>query len=108
VATALLVPEMFERAGATAADTEGLIDYPRSIAGVQAVGLVRQIADGEQKVSLRSRGELDVQRLALRHGGGGHRNAAGFRVSGDPEKVRSEVAEALAQALGEPPSEAEA
>lgn len=99
VATALLVPSMFERAGATAADTEGLIDYPRSIAGVQAVGLVRQTGDGEQKVSLRSRGAIDVQKLALKHGGGGHKNAAGYAVSGDPEDVRQAVVEALTAAL---------
>jgi bifunctional oligoribonuclease and PAP phosphatase NrnA len=99
VATALLVPPMFERAGATAADTEGLIDYPRSIAGVEAVGLVRQTADGEQKVSLRSRGSIDVQKLALKHGGGGHKNAAGYAVSGDPEGVREAVAGALTAAL---------
>jgi phosphoesterase RecJ-like protein len=99
VATALLVPAMFERAGATAADTEGLIDYPRSIAGVEAVGLVRQTGEGQQKVSLRSRGSIDVQKLALQHGGGGHKNAAGYAVGGDPEGVRGAVAEALAAAL---------
>jgi len=99
VATALLLPDMFDRAGATPADTEGLIDYPRSIAGVQAVGLVRQIGESELKVSLRSRGAIDVQKLALRHGGGGHKNAAGFRILGDPEKVRLGVAEDLALAL---------
>lgn len=103
VATALLVPQMFERAGATSADTEGLIDYPRSIAGVEAVALVRQTGEGEQKVSLRSRGALDVQRLALRYGGGGHRNAAGYRASGSPERVRADVAALLAAALEEVP-----
>lgn len=44
-------------------------------------GLVWQLAgDGEAKVSLRSLGEFDVAAIAIRYGGGGHRNAAGFRL----------------------------
>jgi phosphoesterase RecJ-like protein len=99
VATAALTPEMFARAGAAPGDSEGLIDVPRSIAGVEAVGLVRRREDGSHKVSLRSRGEVDVERIARHHGGGGHKNAAGFTLAGDTGQVRREVAEALAAAL---------
>lgn len=99
VATALLTKEMFDRAGASPGDSEGLIDYPRSIAGVDAVGLVRQKPDGSIKVSLRSRGEVDVERIARHHGGGGHRNAAGFSAEGGLEDVRRLVVEELVAAL---------
>lgn len=45
------------------------------------IGLIWQLAeDGEAKVSLRSRGQRDVAAIAMRYGGGGHRNAAGFRM----------------------------
>lgn len=45
------------------------------------IGLVWQLADdGEAKVSLRSQGSVDVAAIAMRYGGGGHRNAAGFRM----------------------------
>ncbi len=99
VATAALTPEMFARAGASPGDSEGLIDVPRSIAGVEAVGLVRRRDDGSHKVSLRSRGEVDVEKIARHHGGGGHRNAAGFTLAGDTDQVRREVVGALAAAL---------
>ncbi len=103
VATVRLEPEMFERSGAGAGDSEGLIDTPRSIAGVEAVALVRRLGDGTHKVSLRSHGEVDVERIARHHGGGGHRNAAGYPVasgaaSGTDEVEREVVAE-LAAAL---------
>ncbi|MFP5288563.1 MAG: DHH family phosphoesterase, partial [Thermoanaerobaculia bacterium] len=88
VATARLTPEMFARVGASPGDSEGLIDYPRSIAGVEAVALIRQREDGTHKVSLRSRGEVDVEKIARHHGGGGHRNAAGFVLEGDGEEAR--------------------
>ena len=99
VATARLTPEMFDRVGASPGDSEGLIDFPRSIAGVEAVALIRQREDGTHKVSLRSRGEVDVEKIARHHGGGGHRNAAGFVLEGDGEEARRKVAEALAGAL---------
>lgn len=99
IATAVISTEMFDRVSATAGDTEGLIDYPRSIAGVEAAALLRQVAEDQFKVSLRSRGEVDVEKIARRNGGGGHRNAAGFLVTGDLEAVRNQVVEELQQAL---------
>lgn len=78
VATAWLTQEMIVSANAEPGDAEGLIDYPRSIAGVSAVALIKQLEDGSHKVSLRSRGSIDVESVARRFGGGGHRNAAGF------------------------------
>ena len=81
VATAWLTQEMIDRAGAGPGDSEGLIDYPRSIAGVETVAMFRQLENGNFKVSLRSRGEVDVERIARRFGGGGHKNAAGFTVN---------------------------
>jgi phosphoesterase RecJ-like protein len=102
VATARLTLEMFQMPGASSGDSEGLIDHPRSIAGVDAVALIREREDGTVKVSLRSRGDVDVEKIARHHGGGGHRNAAGFTVQGpaaDGEEIRRQVAEELAAVL---------
>jgi phosphoesterase RecJ-like protein len=99
IATATVTNEMFEKAGATTADTEGLIDYPRSVAGVEAAALIRQIGNEQFKVSLRSRGSVDVEKIARRNGGGGHRNAAGFKAEGTLAEVRSQVVEELQAAL---------
>jgi phosphoesterase RecJ-like protein len=104
IATGRLTREMFDRAGAKPGDSEGLIDHLRSIAGVDAVALIRELPEGGDnslhKVSLRSRGEVDVEKIARHHGGGGHRNAAGFTIQGDGEEVRREVASELGAALG--------
>jgi bifunctional oligoribonuclease and PAP phosphatase NrnA len=103
IATVRLDPEMFDRAGASSGDSEGLIDQPRSIAGVEAVALIRRRSDGTHKVSLRSRGEVDVEKIARHHGGGGHRNAAGFTL--EPATAGGDAARATlaaqAQVVGE-------
>lgn len=97
VATVELTAEMFAAAGARKEDSEGLIDYPRSIAGVDAVVLFRPLGDGSAKVSLRSRGDVDVAAIASRHRGGGHRNAAGCRLTDDgPDQRRDLVNEVVA------------
>jgi bifunctional oligoribonuclease and PAP phosphatase NrnA len=105
IATVRLDPEMFARAGAAAGDSEGLIDTPRSIAGVDAVALIRRREDGSHKVSLRSRGEVDVEKIARHHGGGGHRNAAGYALGGEAgstAEVEREVVSEVAAALPDP------
>lgn len=103
IATGRLTLEMFRKAGAAPGDSEGLIDHLRSIAGVEAVGLVREREDGTHKVSLRSRGEVDVEKIARHHGGGGHRNAAGFTLQGEGEALREQVAASLGAALSSAP-----
>lgn len=99
IATALVTAEMIEKVGADVSDTEGLIDYPRKIAGVQGVALLRERPDARTKVSLRSRGEVDVEKIARAHGGGGHKNAAGFELDGSPSDNREAVVAALREAL---------
>jgi len=94
---------MYARAGAAQSDSEGLVDYPRSIRGVDAVAVLRSLGEGRVKVSLRSRGDgVDVERMARRRGGGGHRAAAGFEAAGDLPALRREIAEELARELAEP------
>jgi phosphoesterase RecJ-like protein len=100
IATAVLSREMFERSGADTSDTEGLVDVPRSIAGVRTVALLRQIGDDRFKISLRSKGEADVEKIARAAGGGGHKNAAGFVAEGTLAEVRARLVSHLTEALG--------
>jgi phosphoesterase RecJ-like protein len=100
IATVQLLDAMFERAGATAADAEDLVDYPRAIAGVDAVALIRQQGPKSFKGSLRSRGDIDVEAIARSYGGGGHKNAAGFEADADPSQLVTDLVAGLRKALG--------
>jgi phosphoesterase RecJ-like protein len=86
------VPETF-------IESEDLVNYPRSIGSVRVACLLR--ARGAQvKVSLRGKGDVDVQRIAAKFGGGGHPNAAGFSVAGALDAVTRDVLAAVGEALG--------
>lgn len=99
VATARLSRRMIEESGAGPGDSEGLIDLPRSIAGVDAVAMFRELEGGGHKVSLRSRGAIDVEKVARRHGGGGHHNAAGFKSVLPADQLLAETVAALGAAV---------
>lgn len=83
-----LTQEDFKQAGVKYSDTENLIDECRRISNVEAAALFVEQADGQVKVSLRSRGTIDVCKIATKFGGGGHKMAAGAHLSGPIEKAK--------------------
>jgi len=84
-------PDALQRHDATADDLDGIVEYPRSIAGVRLGLLFRQIANGRVKVSFRSMRDVDVNELAQRFGGGGHKKAAGASLEGSMAAVQEQV-----------------
>jgi len=88
LATMVLTQRMFQETGTSPEDTEGFINYIRSVKPVDLAMLFRQEKNGMVHVSMRSKGRVDVAALARRYGGGGHRHAAAFRVSGSLERLR--------------------
>jgi phosphoesterase RecJ-like protein len=86
------VPERFIEA-------EELVNYPRSIGSVKVAALLRELGGGRVKVSLRAKGEVDVNKIAATFGGGGHANAAGCTVTGPLDAVTSRVLDAVSAAL---------
>jgi bifunctional oligoribonuclease and PAP phosphatase NrnA len=92
--------DMFDKSGASFQDVEGFIDYPRSLRSVKVAAFIKERKNCQISVSLRSKGDCDVAEIAQSFGGGGHRNAAGFRFSGkDVDQVQSEVLDALRRAV---------
>ncbi len=83
--------EMYERCRADAKHTDGFVNYPRSIEGVEVSIFYRQTDPNGYKVGFRSKGNIDVGALARELGGGGHHNAAGAQVEGDFEQVQATV-----------------
>jgi phosphoesterase RecJ-like protein len=75
--------DMFKDTGTKAEDTENFVNLPRVIRSVKISALFRELRTGEWKVSLRSRGDVNVAGIAELFRGGGHRNAAGFTIRAD-------------------------
>ena len=71
--------------------TDGFVNYPRSIKGVEVAIFFRQIEESKFKVGFRSKGKVNVAAFSAALGGGGHHNAAGCTVAGSLEEVKSAV-----------------
>jgi phosphoesterase RecJ-like protein len=82
IAIVYLDHEMAREAGGTYEDTEGLINLPLTVKEIEAVVFFKQTEGEQYRVSLRSKGNIDVGGVAKSFGGGGHKNAAGCTVSG--------------------------
>ncbi len=90
-------PEQFQRHGLVGADTEGLVDMPRAIAGVEVVALFSELEPGKVKVSLRSTGRVAIDQVCSALGGGGHVHAAGVLMHGTRERAMARVLPELAK-----------
>jgi phosphoesterase RecJ-like protein len=90
----------FERAGAVPADTEELINVPRAISGVQVAAFLKQTQPDTVRVSLRSKGSVDVRMVAAAFGGGGHTNAAGCTLHTSLRAAREALVSRLLPAVG--------
>jgi len=82
---------MLEETGTSFIDTDGFVNYPRAISTAEIAIFFREMDADEVNVSLRSRGGLDVAEFARIHGGGGHHNAAAFRLGGSLSEVVEKV-----------------
>ncbi len=85
--------------GAREEHTDGFVNYPRSIKGVEVAIFFRETNAKSIKVSMRSKGKINVAAIAEKFGGGGHHNAAGCTLTGSLEVVQQRVLGIVAECL---------
>ncbi|MGH9949424.1 MAG: DHH family phosphoesterase [Pyrinomonadaceae bacterium] len=91
--------QMREVAGAVDGDNNGFVNIPLTAREVQAVVYMREVGNDEYRVSIRSKGDINVAKVAEKFGGGGHRNAAGLRIVGDWDAKEKELIAAVREAV---------
>jgi bifunctional oligoribonuclease and PAP phosphatase NrnA len=91
--------EMARAAGGTYEDTEGLVNLPLTVKEIEAVVFFKQEKGDEYRVSLRSKGDVDINAIAKEYGGGGHKNASGCTVSGPIEELQKALVARIEDAI---------
>ncbi len=100
IAIIKVTQKMLERTFTTMEDTEYFINLPRAVRSVRVAVFLKEIAPDVVSVSLRAKGHCDVSLIAAQFGGGGHRNAGGYRVKGQNlESVRDALIPLLRQEI---------
>ena len=90
---------LLEQSGATHEDADGLINIPLTVKDIQAVAFFKEIAPDSYRISMRSKGDVDVNSVANKFGGGGHKNSAGCSLTGAYPDVRKRLLEELCRSL---------
>ena len=102
VAWAWVTQEMMAAAGAETEDCEGVVNYLIGMDGVECAVFMREVEDGEHfRMSLRSKGRVNVATIAEGFGGGGHRSASGCVMDGPLERARDLIVGELSARLRE-------
>ena len=101
IAIIRVTQNMLERTYTTMEDTEYFINFPRAVRSVRVAVFLKEAGNETVSVSLRAKGLCDLSVIAARFGGGGHRNASGFRVKGQTlEMVRDALLPILRREVG--------
>jgi bifunctional oligoribonuclease and PAP phosphatase NrnA len=85
-------------------DCEGIVNFAIGVADIEAAAFLRELPDGQIRMSLRSKGKLNVAEVAGRLGGGGHENAAGCTIDGPLGRALDEILDILRPAVTGPPA----
>jgi bifunctional oligoribonuclease and PAP phosphatase NrnA len=99
IAIVYLDHEMARAAGGTYEDTEGLINLPLTVKEIRAVVFFKEEEGETYRVSMRSKGEIDIGAIAKEFGGGGHKNAAGCTVTGGVDALQKVFVEKIERAI---------
>jgi len=88
LATVSVDEELVTSCNGTYEDTEGLINLPLTVREIQAVVFFKQVGPDDWRVSMRSKGDVNINTVAKEFGGGGHKNASGCSASGSLEHLK--------------------
>jgi bifunctional oligoribonuclease and PAP phosphatase NrnA len=99
----VLSKEMFNESGAHGSDSEGFVDYPRYVDGVELAVMISERDKNTYKFSMRSNAWVNVAELASRFGGGGHAKAAGFTCNGSLGTLKDDFLLEAGRLLNETP-----
>jgi phosphoesterase RecJ-like protein len=99
VAWMRLTAAMQEQTKASDEDADGFVNYPLAVGEVEAAALFKECSPGVYRTSLRSKGDVNVAKIAELFGGGGHRNAAGCTLKGGWDEIERQVVPLLRDAV---------
>jgi bifunctional oligoribonuclease and PAP phosphatase NrnA len=112
VASLFVDQQLARESGGTYEDTDGLINLPLTVKEILAVAFFKEIGPADWRVSMRSKGDIDVNAIAKEFGGGGHKNASGCSASGQLMELKpmfeQKLTEAIARAQQAPGPSAQA
>ena len=95
VGSLVVTQKALQETGASWELTEGFVDIPRTVGGIEVSVLYTQRGDNNYKLSLRSKADVNVEKVAKKFGGGGHIHASACWMKGDIASIKSQIIKAI-------------
>jgi phosphoesterase RecJ-like protein len=95
VGSLVVTQKDLQETGAAWEHTEGFVDIPRTVGGIEVSVLYTQRGEENFKLSLRSKAQVNVEKVAKKFGGGGHIHAASCWMQGDIESIKLRIIQAV-------------
>lgn len=99
VALLSITRQTMQELGGTNDDLEGLINFPLTVKDIEAVAFFKEVGEHDWRISLRSKGPVDIGAIARANNGGGHTNAAGCSAKGSLDAVQKAFGIAMSEAV---------
>jgi phosphoesterase RecJ-like protein len=99
IASLFVDKQLTRESGGTYEDTDGLINLPLTVKEILTVAFFKENGPGDWRVSMRSKGDIDVNAIATEFGGGGHKNASGCSVTGELPALKALFEQKLSIAI---------
>lgn len=99
LATVYVDRQLARDCGGTYEDTEGLINLPLTVKEIQAVVFFKENATNDWRISMRSKGDVDINAVAKQFGGGGHKNASGCSAEGSIDELKQVFRESIIEQI---------
>ena len=99
IATLMVDRRLTDETGGSYEDTEGLINLPLTVKEIEAVVFFKEQTPGDWRISLRSKGDIDINAVAKEFGGGGHKNASGCSAQGSLGDLKTLFEHKLTRAM---------
>ena len=104
LATVFVDQRLARDCGGTYEDTEGLINLPLTVKEIQAVVFFKENGPDDWRVSMRSKGNIDINAVAKQFGGGGHKNASGCSARGTFAELKKQFCEKIMEQIEKVPA----
>ncbi|MEW6068209.1 MAG: bifunctional oligoribonuclease/PAP phosphatase NrnA [Nitrospirota bacterium] len=95
IAMIVVTKKMYQKTGTGADDTENFPGFPRMMKDIKVSAFFRELGDNYWKVSLRSRGDINVAHVATLFNGGGHKNASGYKIKASLKSAKKALIKAI-------------
>jgi bifunctional oligoribonuclease and PAP phosphatase NrnA len=99
IATVYVDQKLAQECGGTYEDTEGIVNLPLTVKEIEAVAFFKEAGPDDWRVSMRSKGDVDVNAVAKEFGGGGHKNASGCSARGSFRELKQIFQDKLLAAI---------